>query len=407
VSTSLSKGQNSPLTVHEVVVAVQIDALAELSALLVTDAGKVRTDADFVFYNQPTAPGVRLQPTSPGRPSGLAVSLDRIPADVAQIRVVITLDDARATFGRIAAPSVFVTDGAGIRLYEYRIDGLTTESIVIAVEFYRRRGSWKVRAVGQGYAGGFAALVTDHGVTVDDAPPPAFPAAPAPSPSYPPPLPASTGHPPPSSVMPAVAAGGVGLSKNRPVSLAKGQRVTLRKDGGVALTFIRMGLGWDPIRRGGLFGRRAIEIDLDAWVAMFADRDLVDLVYYGQLASKDGSIRHQGDNLTGEGEGDDEVILVDLTRVPAHVTTLLFIVTSYQGHTFEKVVNAFCRLVDNTTDTELARYSLTGGMRFTAMAMAKVFRGEGDWQLQALGEGFDAKHPGEAVPLLGRFVTRG
>ncbi|MFD6450469.1 TerD family protein [Nocardia sp. NPDC060220] len=405
MSTSLSKGQNSPLTVHDVVVAVQIDAAADLSALLVTDAGKVRSDADFVFYNQPTGPGVRLQPTSSGRPSGLAVSLDQVPADVAQIRVVITLDDARATFGRIAAPSVFVTDASGIRLHEYRIDGLTTESIVIAVEFYRRQGSWKVRAVGQGYAGGFAALVTDHGVTVDDPPPPARPATPVPS--CPPPLPATAGHPPPPRATPPVAAGEVRLSKNRPVSLAKGQRVTLRKDGGVALTFIRMGLGWDPIRRGGLFGRRAIEIDLDAWVAMFADRNLVDVAYYGQLVSKDGSIRHQGDNLTGEGEGDDEVILVDLTRVPAHVTTLLFIVTSYQGHTFEKVVNAFCRLVDNTTDTELARYSLTGGMRCTAMAMAKVFRDDGDWQLQALGEGFDAKHPGEAVPLLGRFVTRG
>ncbi|MGW6700594.1 TerD family protein [Nocardia sp. NPDC055049] len=405
MSTSLSKGQNSPLTVHDVVVAVQIDAAADLSALLVTDAGKVRSDADFVFYNQPTGPGVRLQPTSSGRPSGLTVSLDQVPADVAQIRVVITLDDTRATFGRIAAPSVFVADASGIRLHEYRIDGLTTESIVIAVEFYRRQGSWKVRAVGQGYAGGFAALVTDHGVTVDDPPPPAHPATPVPS--CPPPLPATAGHPPPPRATPPVAAGEVRLSKNRPVSLAKGQRVTLRKDGGVALTFIRMGLGWDPIRRGGLFGRRAIEIDLDAWVAMFADRNLVDVAYYGQLVSKDGSIRHQGDNLTGEGEGDDEVILVDLTRAPAHVTTLLFIVTSYQGHTFEKVVNAFCRLVDNTTDTELARYSLTGGMRCTAMAMAKVFRGEGDWQLQALGEGFDAKHPGEAVPLLGRFVTRG
>ncbi|MGW6117807.1 TerD family protein [Nocardia sp. NPDC055165] len=405
MSTSLSKGQNSPLTVHDVVVAVQIDAAADLSALLVTDAGKVRSDADFVFYNQPTGPGVRLQPSSSGRPSGLAVSLDQVPADVAQIRVVITLDDARATFGRIAAPSVFVADASGIRLYEYRIDGLTTESIVIAVEFYRRQGSWKVRAVGQGYAGGFAALVTDHGVTVDDPPPPVHPTTPVPS--YPSPLPATAGHPPPPRATPPVAAGEVRLSKNRPVSLAKGQRVTLRKDDGVALTFIRMGLGWDPIRRGGLFGRRAIEIDLDAWVAMFADRNLVDVAYYGQLVSKDGSIRHQGDNLTGEGEGDDEVILVDLTRVPAHVTTLLFIVTSYQGHTFEKVVNAFCRLVDNTTDTELARYSLTGGMRCTAMAMAKVFRGDGDWQLQALGEGFDAKHPGEAVPLLGRFVTRG
>ncbi|MGY0498466.1 TerD family protein [Nocardia sp. FBN12] len=412
MSTMLSKGQNGPLTVHDVVVTVQIDAPAELSALLVTDAGKVRSDADFVFYNQPTGPGVRLQPTSAGRPSGLAASLDQVPADVAQIRAVITLDDARATFGRIAAPSVSIADSAGNRLYEYRIDGLTSESIVIAIELYRRQGSWKVRAVGAGYAGGFAALVTDHGITVDDAAPPAvasnpaYPATP-PHPSYPPPLPSTAGHASPSTAPSPASAGQVRLSKDRPVSLAKGQRVTLRKDGGVALTFIRMGLGWDPIRRGGLFGRRAIEIDLDAWVAMFADRNLVDVAYYGQLASKDGSIRHQGDNLTGEGEGDDEVILVDLTRVPAHVSTLLFVVTSYQGHTFEKIVNAFCRLVDNTTDTELARYSLTGGMRCTAMAMAKVFRGDGDWQLQALGEGFQAKHPGEAVPLLGRFVTNG
>ncbi len=393
MSTNLSKGQNGALTVHDVVVSVRIGAPAELSALLVTDTGKVRTDADFVFYNQPTGPGVRLRPTSPGQPSGLAVSLDRIPADIAQIRAVITLDDARATFGWVAAPSVFVDDGAGNRLYEYRIDGLTTESVVIAVELYRRQGSWKARAVGAGYAGGFAALVTDHGITVDESRSPAVTSSPA-----------QPATPPTVSNCPPLPAGQVRLSKDRPVSLAKGQRVTLRKDGGVALTFIRMGLGWDPIRRGGLFGRRAIEIDLDAWVAMFADRNLVDVAYYGQLASKDGSIRHQGDNLTGEGEGDDEVILVDLTRVPAHVTTLLFVVTSYQGHTFEKVVNAFCRLVDNTTDTELARYSLTGGMPFTAMTMAKVFRGDGDWQLQALGEGFNAKHPGEAVPLLGRFV---
>lgn len=414
MSTTLSKGQNGPLTVHDLVVSVRIDAPVDLSALLVTDTGKVRTDADFVFYNQPAGPGVRLQPTSPGRPSGLAVSLDQVPAEIAQIRAVITLDDDRATFGRIAAPSVFVADRAGNRLYEYRIDGLTTESVVIAVELYRRQGGWKVRAVGAGYAGGFAALVTDHGITVDHTPPPAVtssPVTPPPPVHYPPPVPSprplapTVDRPPPTSVTTPVAAGEVRLSKDRPVSLAKGQRVTLRKDGGVALTFIRMGLGWDPIRRGGLFGRRAIEIDLDAWVAMFADRNLVDVAYYGQLASKDGSIRHQGDNLTGEGEGDDEVILVDLTRVPAHITTLLFVVTSYQGHTFEKVVNAFCRLVDNTTDTELARYSLTGGMQYTAMAMAKVFRGDGDWQLQALGEGFHAKHPGEAVPLLGRFVT--
>ncbi|MFD3458271.1 TerD family protein [Nocardia fluminea] len=403
MSITLDKGQNGPLTVGEVVVSVQVGAPAELVALLVTDQGKVRSDTDFVFFNQPTGPGVRLQPTGPGQPAAVVVSLNQVPADITQIRAVITLDDPSGSFGRFAAPSASVVDGSGNPLYEYRIDGLSSESVVIAIELYRRQGGWKVRAVGQGYAGGFAALVTDHGVSVDDAPSaqpaparPVYPSSASLSDPVPVPRPAQSS--PPAGV--PSGGGEVGLSKNRPVSLTKGQRVTLRKEGGVALTFIRMGLGWDPITRGGLFGRRAVDVDLDASVAMFADSNVVDVVYYGQLSSKDGSIRHQGDNLTGEGDGDDEVILVDLTRVPAHVTTLLFFVTSYKGHTFEQLSNAFCRLIDATTDAELARYSLTGGMPFTAMAMAKVFRVGTDWKMQALGDGFQARHPGEAVPQL-------
>lgn len=453
MSATLVKGQNGPLARTDVVISVQVAAPADLSALLVTEEGKVRSAADFVFYNQPTGPGVRLQPSTPGQPAALAVSLGAVPADIAQIRAVITLGTAGATFGRLPAPTAIVADGSGNRLYEYRIDGLDTESIVIAVELYRRHSNWKVRAVGQGYAGGFAALVTDHGVTVDEPPrpattptpaPPAAPAYPSPSvPGYPPPVfpgqqsqypppvpprpgpgslppanhpgaagtgypPAGAGHPVSHGSRPGPQPGGeVSLSKNRPVSLAKGQRVTLRKEGGVALTRIMMGLGWDPVKRGGLFGGRTVNIDLDAWVALFAHSNLIDVAYYGQLTSKDGSIRHQGDNLTGEGEGDDEVILVDLTRVPDHITTLLFVVTSYQGHTFEQVAGAFCRLVDTTTGAELARYSLTGGMPFTAIAMATMYRLGGDWKLQALGEGFHAKHPGEAVPQLGRFIITG
>ncbi|MEV6138539.1 TerD family protein [Nocardia sp. NPDC051990] len=453
MSATLVKGQNGPLAVPDVVICVQVAGPADLSALLVTERGKVRSDADFVFFNQPTGPGVELRPGPPGQSAALAVALNAVPADIDQIRAVITLDDPRSTFGGIPAPTAMVADTAGNRLYEYRIEGLATESVVIALELYRRHNTWKVRAVGQGYAGGFAALVTDHGVTVDDAPqpvaartpPPAAPAPPAqpvpnyppsttsvypaqqyppvatppPGPTYPPPggHPAAPGHgyPPPSrgSLRPSgpraaapQPSGEVSLSKDRPVSLDKGQRVTLRKEGGVALTRITMGLGWDPVKKkGGLFASRTIEIDLDAWVAVFADAHLVDVAYYGQLTSKDGSIRHQGDNLTGEGEGDDEVILVDLTRVPAHITTLLFIVTSYQGHTFEQVRNAFCRLIDATTNAELARYTLAGGMPFTAMIMAKVYRVGRDWKLQALGEGFHARHPGEAVPQLGRFIT--
>ncbi|MGW4530506.1 TerD family protein [Nocardia sp. NPDC004340] len=436
MSAVLVKGQNGPLSVHELVISVEVAAPADLSALLVTPAGTVRTDADFVFFNQPSGPGVTLRPGAPGTPAVLAVSLDAIPADIEQLRAVITLDDANGSFGQLSAPVARVSDAAGNSLYEYRIEGLSTESIVIALELYRRQGSWKARAVGQGYAGGFAALVTDHGVRVDDAPQPApvsapapeqfapatggyppppaqfeptggYPPPPAPTGGFPPPPPQGQptgGYPPPPP--PPAPQDDRDLPTGHVVSLVKGQRINLRKEGGGALSYVKMGLGWDPVKRGGIFGNKAVDVDLDASVVMFAGHGPVDVVYYGSLSSKDGSIRHQGDNLTGEGEGDDEEISVDLSRISPSVTTLLFIVTSYKGHTFEQLANAYCRLVDSATNAEMARFTLTGGMPFTGMAMGKMFRPApgADWKFQALGEGFQAKHPGEAVPQLARFL---
>ncbi|MDI9919105.1 TerD family protein, partial [Rhodococcus sp. IEGM 1379] len=275
MSVSLAKGQNGPLNVPEVIVSVQLAAAADLSALLVTGNGKVRSDADFVFFNQPTGPGVQLTP-NPGGIASLKVSLAGVPADIEQVRAVITLDDTSSNFGRTAAPTARVSDTAGNVLYEYVIDGLSAESIVIALEVYRRQGAWKVRAVGQGYAGGFAALVTDHGVSVDDAPAPAQ-AAPAPAqaapvqaapPAYNPPpqqqpsynAPSAPPAPPVYNQPPAAPAE-VSLVKGRPVSLTKGQKVTLRKEGGVALTMIQMGLGWDPIKKSGMFGNRTANVD--------------------------------------------------------------------------------------------------------------------------------------------------
>ncbi|EKT80935.1 stress-like protein [Rhodococcus opacus M213] len=414
MSTPLAKGQNGPLSVDDVIVSLELTAAADLSALLVTDSGKVRSDADFVFFNQPAGPGVQLVPGATGQAASLKVSLGAVPADIAQVRAVITLDDATSNFGHSAPPTARVSDGTGNSLYEYKIEGLNSESIVIALELYRRQGAWKVRAVGQGYAGGFAALVTDHGVSVDDAPaPPAAPVqqppapaptpAPAPQAAYPPPV-APVATPAPAAPAAPSAPAEVSLTKSRPVSLSKGQKVTLRKDGGVALTYIQMGLGWDPIEKRGMFGNRSANVDLDASAVLFADNNMVDVAYYGQLTSKDGSIRHQGDNLTGEGAGDDEVILVDLTRIPPHISTIVFIVTSYRGHTFEQVKNAFCRLVDTTSSAELARFTLQGGMPFTGMVMAKVYRVGGEWKLQAIGEGIQAKHAGEAAPQLARFL---
>jgi len=410
MTTTLVKGQNGPLNASTVEIAVDLAAAGDLSALLVTDSGKVRTDADFVFFNQPSGPGVTLQ-TGSGIGT-LSIALGSIPADIAQVRAVITLENG--TFGAIAPPVARVLSG-GQPLYEYRIEGLASESIVIALEVYRRGGDWKVRAVGQGYAGGFAALVTDHGVSVDDAPAP--PAPPAAAPTPPAPTPPAPAAPAPSYSRPQAAAAPpaqpaapagrpeVSLRKGHPVSLTKGQRVSLNKDGGVALTNIQMGLGWDPVVVKKRFGNRSADIDLDASVVMFADAQAADVIYYGQLTSKDGSIRHLGDNLTGAGEGDDEVVTVDLTRVPMHVNALIFIVTSYQGQTFEQVDNAFCRLLDQTTNSELARYTLAGGMPFTGVVMAKVFREGGTWKLQAIGEGITARHAGEALPQLQRFLS--
>ncbi|GGK62040.1 vWA domain-containing protein [Nocardia camponoti] len=168
MANALVKGQNLGVAGAGVVLTVAGGISADVSALLVTASGKVRTDADFVFFNQPQAPGVRLDGAR------LLIDFAAVPADIDQIRAVLTAADDGVVFGSGGAPVAAVHDGAGNPLAQYVIEGLGPESVVIAVEFYRRGAEWKVRAVGQGYAGGFAALITDHGVSVDDSPAPAM-----------------------------------------------------------------------------------------------------------------------------------------------------------------------------------------------------------------------------------------
>ena len=426
----LVKGQNAPMTATTIEVTVDVAAPADLSALLVTPNGKVRSDADFLFFNQPDGPGVSCRQPAAGRPWRIEMRLAEVPAEIAQVRVVVSLETDGARFGSFPPPVARVFDAAGAQLVEYQVVGLATESIVIALEVYRRGTDWKVRAVGQGYAGGLADLIIDHGVSVDDpGPAPAAPAAaPVPAQAAPPAVsrPSATPPPPPAAApfhpapaAPAVPAaptgpaptpstggpGEVSLVKGRSVSLLKGQRVSLRKDDGGSLTVVRMGLGWDPIKKKGMFGGgREVDIDLDASALLYSQRQPVDVVFFNKLRSTDGSIQHLGDNLTGAGEGDDESIIVDLQRVPAQVDTIFFVVSSYRGQTFEQVANAFCRLIDQASNGELARYTLTGGGPHTGMVMAKVFRESGSWKLQAIGEGITARTPKDAVPQLDRFL---
>lgn len=173
------------------------------------------------------------------------------------------------------------------------------------------------------------------------------------------------------------------------VSLQKGQSVRLEKSGGGSLTKATMGIGWDVRKAKGLgklFGGGG-EIDLDASCLLFdASRQMVDSVWFRQLKSKDGSIVHTGDNRTGAGDGDDEQIIVDLGTLPASVVTLIFTVNSFQGDTFDRIENAYCRLVDTSTNAELARYDLSGSGSHTGQVMAKLTRGAGGWDMKAIGE---------------------
>ena len=173
------------------------------------------------------------------------------------------------------------------------------------------------------------------------------------------------------------------------VSLSKGQKISLDKEAGGALTKITMGLGWDAIKSKGLFGfgSKTEAVDLDASCVLFDEaNNAVDTVWFRQLKSKDGSIVHTGDNRTGAGDGDDEQIIVDLSRVPANVKSLVFTVNSFTGQSFAQVENAFCRIINAADSKEVARYDLSVQGPHTAQIMAKLYRHNGEWKMHAIGE---------------------
>ena len=186
------------------------------------------------------------------------------------------------------------------------------------------------------------------------------------------------------------------------VNLQKGQKVNLKKSDGQALSRIRIGLGWDPVKQekkgglfGSIFGGSAPDIDCDASVLVCKGGRLSgksDIVYFGNLKHPSGAIVHTGDNLTGDGEGDDEQILVDLTAVPADYDKLVFVVNIYdcdsRKQDFGMIANAFIRICDERTGEEFCRYNLSesyAGM--TAMIFGEIYRHNGEWKFNAIGQG--------------------
>lgn len=387
--TAMTPGSNIPLPVTRVAVDVAAPVRLDVSGLLLTADGKVRSDDDFIFYNQPTGPGVTYRSGGGATPDSITVDTTAVPPGIEKIVVTASPDAAGQSFQGVE-PTATIRDAAnGSVIATFTPPQLGTETALVIVEVYLRNGAWKARAVGQGYANGLAGIATDFGVTVEEpAPaqpvaPPAPTAQPPATPPAPPVDPRVAAAPPAPAAPPAAPAPGAGkinLDKGR-VSLQKNQTVSLVKGGRPLLSQVKMGLGWEPAYRGK-------DIDLDASVIAYGpQRNHIDSCYFGKLSIVNGSIKHSGDNLTGEGGGDDEVIVVDLGRLPQEVTGLVFTVNSFSGQKFTEVAKAYCRLLDAATGEELVRFDLTNAEAQTGVMMAKLIKQfSGEWEMTAMGD---------------------
>lgn len=177
------------------------------------------------------------------------------------------------------------------------------------------------------------------------------------------------------------------------ISLAKGQKISLTKESS-GLKNVKIGLGWDAVKKG--FFSRKKDIDCDASVIMLGAngklKDNTDVVYYGNLRHKSGSVISQGDNRTGVGDGDDEQITVILDNVPQEYERLEFVVTIYEAkerqQNFGLIQNAYIRVVDADKNIEICRFALTddySGM--TAMIFGEMYRQNNEWKFNAIGQG--------------------
>lgn len=393
--TAMTPGSNIPLTATRVAVDVAAPVRLDVSGLLLTADGKVRSDDDFIFYNQPSGPGVTYRSGGGAAPDAISVDTAAVPPGIEKIVVTASPDAAGQTFQGIEPTATLRDADTGAALATFTPPQLGAETALVVMEIYRRAGQWKARAVGQGYADGLAGIATDFGVSVEE-PAPAPAAAPhpgvPPQPVTPPPAmqpqvtpPAPAAPPAPPDAAPAPGTGKVNLDKGR-VSLQKNQTVSLVKGGRPLLSQVKMGLGWEPAFRGA-------DIDLDASVIAYGpQRNHIDSCYFGKLAILNGAVKHSGDNLTGEGAGDDEVIVVDLGRIPQEVTGLVFTVNSFSGQKFTDVAKAYCRLLDAATDEELVRFDLTSAEPQTGVLMAKLIRQySGEWEMTAMGDFLKAR----------------
>lgn len=190
------------------------------------------------------------------------------------------------------------------------------------------------------------------------------------------------------------------------VNLSKGEKISLEKAGGAGLSKVALGLSWGMREKKGFFRTKKIEVDLDASCLLFSGQNAVDVVWFRQLQSNCGAVRHSGDDRSGGGNSaDNEVISVNLNQLPGHVNTLIFTVNSFLNDSFSGIPDATCRLLDGTNGRELARFNLSlEGGDHTGMVMAKLYRDGGGWHMQAIGDKGYGRTFQDMGPLIGRYL---
>jgi tellurium resistance protein TerZ len=188
------------------------------------------------------------------------------------------------------------------------------------------------------------------------------------------------------------------------IKLTKGANISLAKES-PGLTDAVLGLGWGQKKTKGFLGRtKMVDVDLDASCLLFdGQKKLMDAVWFQQLKSKDGSVTHTGDDLTGGGQAGEpnEEIVVKLNAVPQNISTLIFTVNSFSSDSFDGIPNAFCVLKDHKTGNVIAKYDLSvQGGGHTGLVIVKLYRHNNDWKFKALGEWGKGRTFDKLLPII-------
>ncbi len=309
--TSLLRGQNAALSQTTLAVSIfgVVPGSVDLFALQVTEDGRVRTDADLVFFNSPTSPEGAVRLTGP---DALALDLTTVPPAIATVRLAVALDE-KVPGSLAAIPGLAARVGSD----DCPATGLTTERAAVLAEVYRRGGAWKVRNVSAGWDGGLVALLTENGVTVDGPPPQPAPPAPAATPAdQPPPQPGY--QQPPAPTGPPVNLSKITLTKSAPtVSLAKSSE---RPTG-----HMRVNLNWTQGRKGLFGGGNAVDLDLACFYELRGgERGGVQALgnAFGSL-DRPPYIQLDSDDRSGQSQG-GENLYINLAHLDDFVRILIF-----------------------------------------------------------------------------------